>query len=54
MGIKDYLDFKVIRYKFGKILYKCPNFNLAKYKYEKEINCWILRPKSFVILEPLY
>jgi hypothetical protein len=49
--VREYLDYNIIRYKYGGILYKCPNFNMAKYKFEKELNCWVLRPKSDTILE---
>jgi hypothetical protein len=50
-AIKMYLDSNTIRYEIGGYLYKCPNFNIAKYKHEKSTYLWVLRPKSDTVLE---
>jgi hypothetical protein len=49
--IKSYLNNNTIRYSVTGHLCKCPDFNIAKYKFEKDIGFWVLRPKDNINLE---
>ena len=44
-AVKHCLDTNTIRYEVCGHLYKCPDFKMSKYKYEKFYQFWTLRPK---------